>query len=104
MLFMSCVCHVSLLCIAALWSPKGERADLLALVCDVYCDFVTFPFGILIVSIPDFCCLSYFYISYMFQEIFHLFVTCLFLTVTVMWAGLQCLVVVSPDHTHLPFG
>ena len=24
-----------------------ERADLLALVCDVYCDFVTFPFGIL---------------------------------------------------------
>ena len=34
-------------------------ADLLALVCDVYCDFVTFPFGILgqvwylIVSIPD---------------------------------------------------
>ena len=44
---------------------KG-RADLLALVCDVYCDFVTFPFGILgqvwylIVSIPDPCCLSYF--------------------------------------------
>ena len=24
-----------------------ERADLLALVCDVYCDFVTLPFGIL---------------------------------------------------------
>ena len=44
-----------------------ERADLLALDCDVYCDFVTFPFGIhgqvwyLIVSIPDPCCLSYFY-------------------------------------------
>ena len=44
----------------------GGRADLLALVCDVYCDFVTFPFGILgqvwclIVSIPDPCCLSYF--------------------------------------------
>ena len=41
-------------------------ADLLALVCDVYCDFVTFPFGILgqvwylIVSIPDPCCLSNF--------------------------------------------
>ena len=37
-----------------------------ALVCDVYCDFVTFSFGIigqawyLIVSIPDPCCLSYF--------------------------------------------
>ena len=41
-------------------------ADPLALVFDVYCDFVTFPFGILgqvwylIVSIPDPCCLSYF--------------------------------------------
>ena len=50
---------LSRLFIAALWSP-----DLLALVCDVYCDFVTFPFGILgqvlylIVSIPDHCCLS----------------------------------------------
>ena len=38
----------------------------LALVYDVYCDFVPFPFGIvgqvwyLIVSIPDPCCLSYF--------------------------------------------
>ena len=35
-------------------------ADLLALVCDVYYDFVTFPCGILgqvylIVSIPDLC-------------------------------------------------
>ena len=43
-----------------------ERADLLALVCDVNCDFVTFPFGTLgqvwylIVSIPDLCRLSYF--------------------------------------------
>ena len=54
--------------IAALWSPAGKRVDLLALVCDVYFDFVTFPFGILgqvwyfIVSIPDPYCLSYFYI------------------------------------------
>ena len=46
---------------AALWSPEGK-----ALVCDVYYDFVTFPFGIiaqvwyLIVSIPDPCSLSYF--------------------------------------------
>ena len=44
----------------------GKRADLLALVCDVYCNFVTFSFVILgqvwylIVSIPDPCCLSYF--------------------------------------------
>ena len=39
----------------------------MALVCDVYCDFVTFPFSImgqvwyLIVSIPDPCCRSYQY-------------------------------------------
>ena len=38
----------------------------MALVCDVYCEFVTFPLGILgevwylIVSITDPCCLSYF--------------------------------------------
>ena len=38
---------LSRLFIAALWYPRGERADLLALVCDVYCDFVTFPFRIL---------------------------------------------------------
>ena len=52
--------------IAALWSPERERADLLTLVCDVYCDFVTFPCGILkqvwylIVSFSDHCYLSYF--------------------------------------------
>ena len=43
-----------------------ERADLLALVSDVYCIFVTFPCGILgqvwylIVSFPDLCRLPYF--------------------------------------------
>ena len=44
-----------------------QRADILALVCDVYCDFFfTLPFGILgqvlylIVSVPGTCCLSYF--------------------------------------------
>ena len=42
------------------------RADLLALVGDVNCIFVTFPCGILgqvwylIVSFPDFCRLSYY--------------------------------------------
>ena len=67
MLFMSCVCH-AFACDCSLL-PCGHqkgKADLLALVCDVYCDFVTFPFGILgqvwylIVSIPDLCCFSYF--------------------------------------------
>ena len=44
----------------------SERADLLALVGDVYYIFVTFPCGILsqvwylIVSIPDLCTLTYF--------------------------------------------
>ena len=42
-----------------------ERADLLAFVCGVYCEFVTFPLvsmgqvWYLIVSIPDLCTLTY---------------------------------------------
>ena len=49
-----------------------ERADLLTLVCGVYCEFVTFPIWILgqvwylIVSIPDLCTLTYFYIYSVF--------------------------------------
>ena len=36
----------------------GKGAGLLALVCDVYCDFITFPFGILgqVVSIDHSSC------------------------------------------------
>ena len=48
MLFMSCVCDAFVFvhcCLVVTWR---ERADLLALVCDVYCDNVTFPFGILV--------------------------------------------------------
>ena len=39
-----------------------ERADLLALVCGVCCEFVTFPGQVwyLIVLIPDLCTLTYF--------------------------------------------
>ena len=38
-----------------------ERAGLLALVCSVCCEFVTFPLvWYLIVSIPDLCTLTYF--------------------------------------------
>ena len=50
---------LSRLFIAALWSTAGKRADLLALVGDVYCIVVTFLCGILgqlwnlIVSFPD---------------------------------------------------
>ena len=64
--FMSCFCHAFASVYCCLVVTWRERADLLALVCDVYCDFFTFPFGILgqvwdlIVSIPDPCCLSYY--------------------------------------------
>ena len=67
MLFISCVCHAFASVHCCLVVTSRERADLLALVCEFYCDFVTFPFGILgqarylIVSILDPCCLSYFY-------------------------------------------
>ena len=47
MLFMYCVCHAFMSVHCCLVITCWERADLLALVCDVYCDFVTFPFGIL---------------------------------------------------------
>ena len=65
MLFISRVCHAFASVHCGLVVTCMERADLSALVCDVYCDFVTFPFGFvgqvwyLIVSIPDPCCLSY---------------------------------------------
>ena len=56
--FMSVHCCLVVTCL--------ERADLLALVGDVYCIFLNFPCGILgqvwylIVSFPDLCRLSYF--------------------------------------------
>ena len=51
--------------IASLWSPEGKGLTSWLLFV-MYCDFVTFTFGILgqvrylIVSIRDPCCLSYF--------------------------------------------
>ena len=69
MLSMSCVCHSFASVYCWLVVTGKERADPLALVCDVHCGFVTFPFGILgqvwylIVSIPDPCYLSYLVIT-----------------------------------------
>ena len=66
MLFMSCVCHDFAFVHCCLVVTCWKRANLLALVCDIYCVFVTFPCGILgqvwymIVSFPDLCRLSYF--------------------------------------------
>ena len=56
---------LSRLFIAALWTPEGKVLTSWLLFVIFFCDFVTFPFGILeqvwylIVSIPDPCCLSY---------------------------------------------
>ena len=67
MFFVYCVSHAFASVRCCLVVTCWERADLSALVCVVYCDFVTFSFGILgqawyfIVSISDPCCLSYFH-------------------------------------------
>ena len=70
-MFLFCLVFVLSLCpsvyvcfVVTCW----ERADLFALVCGVYCEFVTFPLvswvmWYLIVSIPDLCTLTYFYVS-----------------------------------------
>ena len=57
---------LSRLFIAALWSPAGKGLTSWLLFVMSYCDFVTFPCGILdqvwylTVLVPDRCCLSYF--------------------------------------------
>ena len=66
MFFVSCVSHAFASVHCCLVHTCWERADLFALVGDVYCIFVTFPFGILgqvwnlIVLFPDLSHLSYF--------------------------------------------
>ena len=66
MFFVSCVSHAFASVNCCLVVTSWERADLLALVGDVYCIFVTFLCGILgqvwylIVLFPDLCLLSYF--------------------------------------------
>ena len=71
---MSCVCHAFASVHCCLVMTCWEKADLLALVCDVYCVFVTFPGGImgqvryLIVSILDLCHLPYFVQSLVFGK------------------------------------
>ena len=64
--FVSCVSHDFASVHCCLVVTRWERADLLALVGDVYCIFVTFQSGILgqvwyfIISFLDLCRLSYF--------------------------------------------
>ena len=63
---MSCVSHAITSVHCCLVVTCRERADLLALVGDFYCVFVTFPCRVLghvwylIVSFPELCHLSYF--------------------------------------------
>ena len=67
MFLVSCVSHAFASVHCCLVVTCWERADLLALVGDVYCIFVTFPRGILgqvwylIVSFPGLCRLSCFH-------------------------------------------
>ena len=64
-IFVSCVSHAFASVHCYLVVTCWKRADLLALVGDVYCIFVTFPCGslgqvcYLNVSFPDLCLLSY---------------------------------------------
>ena len=68
---MSCVSHAFASVHCCFVVTCRERANLLALVGDVYCIFVTFPCGILgqmwylIVLFPDLCHLSYFYCTFL---------------------------------------
>ena len=65
MFFVSCVSHAFASVQCCLVVTCWEGADLLGLVGDVYCTFVTFPCGVLdqvwylIVSCSDLCRLSY---------------------------------------------
>ena len=65
MFFVCCVSHAFASVHCCLVVTCWEKADLLALVSDVYCNFVTFPCGILdqvwylIVLFPDIYLLSY---------------------------------------------
>ena len=67
--FLSCVPHAFASVHCCLEVTCWERADLMALVGDLYYMFITFPCGILgqvwylIVSFPDLCRLSYFHKS-----------------------------------------
>ena len=70
MFFVSCISHAFASVHCCLMVTCWERGDLVAPVGDVYCDFVTFPCGILgqtwylILSLPDLCRHSEFVVSY----------------------------------------
>ena len=60
MLFMFPVCHAFLSVHCSIVVTCWERADLFALLCVMlFCVFDTFLCGVLTVSIPDLCLLTY---------------------------------------------
>ena len=69
MFFANYVSHVFPSAHCCLVVTSWERVDLLGVVGDVYCIFVSFPCGImgqvwyLVVSFPDLCRLSYFQVT-----------------------------------------
>ena len=80
---MSCVSHAFATVHCCLVVTCWERADLLALVGDVYSILFTFPCGILgqmwylILSFPDLCHLSYCVVSYKRKYVHGVPVNCL---------------------------
>ena len=73
-LFMFRICQVFLSVHCSLVVTCWERADLLALLYVMFkCVFITFPCGVLgqmwclIVSVPDLCLLSYFYMIILYD-------------------------------------
>ena len=55
------LCLRACLFICALWSPAGNGLTSWLSFVVSNCEFWHFPIGILIVSIPDLCTLTYFY-------------------------------------------
>ena len=75
MIFVLCVSNAFASVHCCLVVTCWERADLMALVGDVYCIFVTFPCGILgqvwylIVSFPNLCHLLSFKTDYLLMQV-----------------------------------
>ena len=81
---MYCVSHAFASVHCCLVVTCWERADLLTLVSDVYSIFVSFPCCILgqvwylIISFPDLCHLSYFFVKYKLKYVHEVLVKRLF--------------------------
>ena len=67
-LCLLCFVRVCLFVLCGRLLGGGGGAGLLALVCGVFCEFVTFPLvSWVIVSIPDLCTITYFFYCHVFK-------------------------------------